>query len=203
MGPPQEFYRVALLYLTYTPLEDLDPKEKYELATDIALAAVCGNGVYNLGEVVTSPVLGCLAGTPNEWLRDIIIALFKGDIVLFNNSVEANKQHYFAQPALVANHEYIKKKAVLLCVLNVAFHRAAHDRIISFQEIASQACIPLDQVEWVLMKALSIGIVRGTIDEVSASVSITWVQPRVLDQTQLSQVSAQIVNWSDRYVHIS
>lgn len=36
------------------------------------------------------------------------------------------------------------------------------------------------QVEHLIMKALSLKLVRGTIDELDKTVTITWVQPRVL-----------------------
>ena len=37
------------------------------------------------------------------------------------------------------------------------------------------------------MKALSLDLVRGLIDQVDAQVHMTWVQPRVLDKDQVSE----------------
>ena len=39
------------------------------------------------------------------------------------------------------------------------------------------------------MKALSLGLVRGSIDQVSQEVTMTWVQPRVLDINQVNNMS--------------
>lgn len=36
------------------------------------------------------------------------------------------------------------------------------------------------------MKALSVGLVKGSIDEVDKRVHMTWVQPRVLDLQQVA-----------------
>lgn len=36
-----------------------------------------------------------------------------------------------------------------------------------------------------MMKALSVGLVKGSIDEVDKRVHMTWVQPRVLDLQQV------------------
>jgi len=36
------------------------------------------------------------------------------------------------------------------------------------------------------MKALSLELVRGSIDQVGQEVTMTWVQPRVLDLTQVT-----------------
>ena len=35
------------------------------------------------------------------------------------------------------------------------------------------------------MKALSLGLVKGSIDQVDKKVHMTWVQPRVLDRNQV------------------
>lgn len=37
-----------------------------------------------------------------------------------------------------------------------------------------------------VMKALSLGLVKGSIDEIDQKVHMTWVQPRVLDLQQVS-----------------
>lgn len=41
------------------------------------------------------------------------------------------------------------------------------------------------QVELLVMKALSVGLIKGNIDEVDKKVQMTWVQPRVLDLQQV------------------
>merc|ERR1712032_92181 len=50
-------------------------------------------------------------------------------------------------------------------------------------------------VEMLIMKALAQGLVKGKIDEVAGSVSLTWVQPRVLDATQLGSMLDKIGGW--------
>lgn len=52
VGPPDAFYRSALMFLAYTPLEGIPQADRYMLATDISLAALTGEGVFNFGEVV-------------------------------------------------------------------------------------------------------------------------------------------------------
>jgi len=47
------------------------------------------------------------------------------------------------------------------------------------------------------MKALSLGLVRGTIDQVEQHVTMTWVQPRVLDLAQISTMQKRLTQWCD------
>lgn len=146
VGPSQDFYNAALMLLAYTPVEELSGEQRFSLATDMALASITGENIYNFGEVIATPILNYLVGTPNQWLYDIVISLNNGDIDKFNLIVDANKASYFAQPSLASSQELVKQKVVLLSVMNLIFERPSHDREIDFNVIAEKARIPLDQV---------------------------------------------------------
>jgi len=186
------------MFLAYTPIEELRIEDKFVLATDMVLAAITGENIFNFGEVIASPILGALKGSPNQWMHDLVLAMNRGSIDDFNAIINANRDQYFAQPSLAGRHENIKKKIVLLALMNIAFERPSHDRQILFSDISARTRIPLDQVEWVLMRAFSLGLIKGVIDQVDQSVNITWVQPRVLDKDQLSILTVQLESWAGR-----
>lgn len=50
------------------------------------------------------------------------------------------------------------------------------------------------------MKALCLGLVKGSIDQVEQKVHMTWVQPRVLDKDQV--IINSCVVYSDREYYI-
>ena len=79
--------------------------------------------------------------------------------------------------------------------MEMTFRREATQRQILFTEIASATTLPVDHVEMLIMKALAQGLVKGKIDGVAGSVSLTWVQPRVLDATQLGSMLDKIGGW--------
>jgi len=198
IGPPQDFYSAGLMFLAYTPVEDLNPEVQYKLATDMALASITGEDIFNFGEVIATPILRCLVGTPNEWLHDLVLSLNSGDIDQFNLIVDKYKEQYYSQPALASMHEKVKQKVVLLCLMNIAFERSSNDRQIRLCDIATATRIPLVDVEWVLMRAMSLGLIKGIIDEVDSVVNITWIQPRVLDTGRIGLLVEQLGGWTDR-----
>lgn len=134
------------MYLAYTPVEEFSAEEKYVLATDMAIAAVVGDMVYNFGEVVATPILSSLKGTPNQWIYDLIVAVHEGNIDKFNAVVSDDASKYSTQPALVSNHEAVKQKVVLVALMNLVYDKPAHERNIAYAEIAKTVRIPLDQV---------------------------------------------------------
>jgi 26S proteasome regulatory subunit N9 len=134
------------MYLAYTPVETLSADEQFQLATDMVLAALVGEGVYNFGEVIATPVLAALVGSPNQFLHDLVIALNNGDIDVFNSIVEANREAYFSHEVLTNCHADIQQKVVLVAVMNIVFERHSHDRSIPYATIANTAKIPLEQV---------------------------------------------------------
>jgi len=48
------------------------------------------------------------------------------------------------------------------------------------------------------MRALSAGLIRGEIDEVSQIVAIEWVLPRVLNLEQIHTLKGKMEEWKDQ-----
>jgi 26S proteasome regulatory subunit N9 len=80
------------------------------------------------------------------------------------------------QPALVSKQAYIKEKVALLALMVLVFQRPSHERNIAFGEIAEATRLPEAQVEWLVMRALSCGLIKGSIDQVDGIVRVSWVQ---------------------------
>ncbi len=137
---------MTLTFLSYTSIKDIPQDELFIIATDLALAALSGENVYNFGEFVMHPLLQILKGTPNAWIHDLVIALNKGNIDEFNSIIFANRDNYNQR---FGNSDVVKQKVVLLALINMAFERSSNDRNISFNEIAIHTRLPLDQVYYI------------------------------------------------------
>ena len=55
--------------------------------------------------------------------------------------------------------------------------------------------VQIDEVERNLMKAMSLGLIKGVIDEVDQTIQVTWVMPRVLDEPRLNVLEGRLENW--------
>ncbi len=49
-----------------------------------------------------------------------------------------------------------------------------------------------------VMRTLSLKLVRGTIDEVDEVVSITWVKPHILNTEQIASLSSRLAAWGEK-----
>lgn len=196
VGPPEAYYREAIQYVAYTSLSDLSQEDRYNLATDLSLAALTGEGVFNFGEVVTASALRCLEGTDLYYLVELLSAGARGDVLGFQRVADAHATAIQMQPSLVSRAEAVKEKITLLALVNMIFERPSLERTLSFEDIADRVVVPLDQVEWVIMRALSLKLIKGTMDQVEQTVDVTWVMPRVLDNKQMSELATRFGEWA-------
>ena len=90
------------------------------------------------------------------------------------------------------------QKITLLCLMELSFKRKSTERSFSFEAIAQETRLPVNEVELLVIKALSLGLIKGSIDEVSRTVHVTWVQPRVLDKGQITNLQSMLGLWSEK-----
>lgn len=190
MGDHQGYYRDALRFLGCTPLASIPDKERRQRAFALCLAALLGENVYNFGELLAHPILESLQGTGEQWLVDLLGAFNSGSL----DKYEALRGAWSQQADLAAKELVLRQKMCLLCLMEMAFQQPA--KRLSFQDIATQTRLPLNEVELLVMKALSLGLVKGTIDQVDAQVDISWVMPRVLSREQIAAMKKRLDAWN-------
>ncbi|XP_076242529.1 regulatory particle non-ATPase 9 [Calliopsis andreniformis] len=190
-GKHAEYYRTALRYLGCIDLNSLSRQEQEQHAFFLGLAALLGEGVYNLGELLAHPVLQSLKNTTNAWLIDLLQAFNAGNIA----ALEGLKPQWSKVADLAAQELKLRQKIAILCLMEMTFKRQANNRQLTFAEISQETRLPLGEVELLVMKALAQGLVRGAIDQVAGTVNMTWVQPRVLDRTQIAGMVQRLDEW--------
>ncbi|KAI8905087.1 hypothetical protein EDD86DRAFT_212214 [Gorgonomyces haynaldii] len=190
-----KYFTHSLLFLSCVSLDELSKENQLERAHDLSIAALLGNGLYNFGQLLLHPILNTLNDSPYQWLRKLLFAFNQGDIDAFEHIIKSGD--FLKQPLLVKNVESLRQKLGLMTLVEVIFKRSKESRgHIKFSEIAQETRIPVDQVEHLVMKALSLGLIKGIIDEVELVVVVSWVQPRVLSLEQVQTVRDRIAEWS-------
>lgn len=192
VGNYGQYYRCGLQFLGCS-LDEYPKEEWPQQAFFLGLAALLGEGIFNIGELLAHPIIESLKGTENQWLVDLLQAFNKGDIEKF----ERMKPQWSVIPDLLAQEAKLKKKIALLCLMEMTFNRPADKRSIRFEEIAAETKLPLNEVELLIMTGLAQGLVRGAIDQVSGVVNMTWVQPRVLNRQQVASMANTLDLWME------
>jgi len=173
----------------------------YQLAIDLCLAALTGQGVYNLAQVEQTPVLQLLSQPTSRhaWLGQLLHACADGNVTLFYQLSQQYAADIATQPALVHRATTVQEKVTLLALVHLVFEKPSAERTLSFAEIAQRVQVTsLDQVEWIVMRALSVGLIQGTMDQVDQTVHVTWVLPRVLTTAQLSDLATRFGEWAQK-----
>lgn len=185
------YYRTALLYLACIDLSLLSPAERHRRAYHLSVSALVSTSIYNFGELLLHPILDVLAKSEHAWLRDLLFAFNRGDLDAFDtlsDRISSNK--------LFSDHAtHLRQKIYLSALTEAIFRRPPHDRAVRFATIAQETKVRPDEIEHLIMKALSLGLLRGTIDQVDKVARITWVQPKVLDMTQISNMRQRLLDW--------
>lgn len=191
MGHHAEYYREALRYLGCVDIKEKQAADRKTRAFNLGLAAILGKDVYNFGELLGHPILESLNGTDYQWLVDLLYAFNSGNLQRF----EELRSQWQVQPDLAQSEIPMRQKISLLCLMEMTFKRPAINRQLSFQEIAAETRLPLNEVELLVMRALSLGLVKGSIDQIEQKAHMTWVQPRVLDRDQVGVMQKKLELW--------
>jgi 26S proteasome regulatory subunit N9 len=160
------------------------------------LAALTGEGVYNLTAITElTATLSPLAAHPEHaWLLEILHAVAAGDIPLFR---QLSQHQYTAripsQPALAHGAAMVQEKLTPTSLVLAVLQVHSHDHCLAFADIQRLLYLDsIDQVEWVLMRACSVNLIQGRMDQCDQTIDITWVQPRHLTPPQMGPFGAKI-----------
>ncbi|WVQ71861.1 hypothetical protein IAR50_001403 [Cryptococcus sp. DSM 104548] len=190
------YYKNALLYLACVDVDrELSDEDKKSRAHDLCVAALLGETIYNFGELLQHPILHSLTNTEFEWIKSLISAFNAGEIGKF----ESLATYLPNEPILESSMSFLRQKICLMALIQTVFERPrdGSKREMSFQSIGEATRLPVHEVEHLLMKALSLNLIRGSLDQVDSTADITWVQPRVLEGKQLDTLGEQFRVWSE------
>jgi 26S proteasome regulatory subunit N9 len=168
----------------------LTPSERRDRAYNLAIAALVSDTIYNFGELLLHPILDALK-KDDSWLYDLLFAFNRGDLAAYDMLAG----HISSTPILAEHSDGLRQKIYLAALTETVFRRPPHDRAMSFRTIAEETKVRPDEIEHLIMKALSLGLLRGSIDQVDEIARINWVQPKVLDMKQIDAMRSRLEEW--------
>ncbi|CAR24769.1 PCI domain-containing protein [Lachancea thermotolerans] len=191
------FYYTSLLYLstaeTLKSYHELSPVKRQQLAYNLCVAALLGDKIYNLGELLNHPIMESISSDPQyEWLSQFLQTLSNGDFDQFDKLSKERVPHV---PILSAHESFLRQKICLMTLVESVFVK--NIRTLSFDDIAAATHLPKDNVEHLVMRSISLGLLKGSIDQVNELVTVAWVQPRIINGDQINKMKQRLVEWNE------
>ncbi|KAI4283195.1 MAG: hypothetical protein L6R38_002348 [Xanthoria sp. 2 TBL-2021] len=185
------YYKNALLYLACIDLKSLTLEDAQSRAYDLSIAALISDSIYNFGELLLHPILDSLNTPEHSWLRDLLFAFNRSDL----NAYNVLEDNISKAPLLDEYKTFLWQKISLAALTEAVFRRPPHDRAMTFQTISQETKVQPHEIEILIMKALSLGLLKGSIDQVAEVARINWVQPKVLDMKQIDNMRLRLKDW--------
>lgn len=82
-----------------------------------------------------------------------------------------------------------------MAFLELAFNLPKSNRIISFEQLSKTCEIPLDHVEFMVMKAAALKLVKVDIDQIAQQVTVIWMAPKVLSNERIDVMLGKFKEW--------
>lgn len=130
-----------------------------------------------------------------EWLFDLLQSLGRGQISEFQAAITRHNQVIGRFPAIMKEMNYLTQKVRIIAFLEHIFQLGKDERNIRFQDIAQVCQVDAQDVELLVMKAMSLELVKGSIDEAAETVEISWILPRYLNKEHLQVLVSRMKEW--------
>eukprot|EP01017_Pseudomicrothorax_dubius_P006240 TRINITY_DN1174_c0_g1_i3.p1 TRINITY_DN1174_c0_g1~~TRINITY_DN1174_c0_g1_i3.p1 ORF type:complete len:238 (+),score=77.87 TRINITY_DN1174_c0_g1_i3:640-1353(+) len=188
------FYSDILQYLAYTNEKILEDQEKVDLSLQMALAVLLSDKIYNFSELVDQPILLSLHQSPYTWVFELIKTFNEGSVSKFYANAKSFAEHMKAQ--FGGKEKFLEEKIRVMALLELVFRMPKNERTVSFKTIAEVTQLNVQDVELLIMKAMSLDLIRGSIDEIDQTVQIRWSKPKVVDKEKIKVMRDKLVDWS-------
>ncbi|KRY31005.1 putative 26S proteasome non-ATPase regulatory subunit 13 [Trichinella spiralis] len=190
-GDHTNFYVSGLRYLGSMNYKFLRKQQRPLLAYQLGVSALLSKQVYMFGELATHRILRTLKGTDKEWMLDVIRAFDRGDRAAFENL----RPRWSKEAILNVKSNFLEEKMHLMSLLSAAQVCASKRRPLQMTEISRRENIPMTDVDILLVKAMSMKLISGNIDQVEGCVYISWVVPKVLNKQEIVEMADDFIGW--------
>jgi 26S proteasome regulatory subunit N9 len=195
-----KFYQTAFDVVNYCERSEmllLEP-EMSALAYKTVIAALLSPETFNFGRLLMfQPFTGRLKDSSDAWLLQWVQLCNDGDVSGFEAFCTVNSEVIRSIPDIAESLPRLQQKVRLMALLHLVFYTPAEQRTFTFQTIAQRCSLSEDSVEELVLSALALKIIEGSIDGLEGLVVVSWVQPRVLSVEEIRELAARLGSWLD------
>lgn len=193
-----KFYQTVFDVVNYCERSELHllESEMSALAYKTVIAALLSPDTFNFGRLLMfSSFTDRLNRSSDAWLLQWVQLCNDGDVSGFEAFCTVNVDAIGQIPDVRAALPHLRKKVRLMALLHLVFYTPADERTFTFQTLSQRCCLPLDDVEELLLSALALRIIEGTIDGLEETVEVSWVQPRILNLSEIRELASRVKSW--------
>jgi len=190
------FYNNAFQYLAYET--KISSEDKLSLCYKMCSAMLIGEKLYNFAELIEKDFFKLMHGTKYEWISNLILSFNSAKVDQFLTMMEQNKKEIMENPILKDKMDFLPIKIRIAALLDLIFQKNKNERTLSFDEICKVCQTEEDKIEYISMKALSHGLIKGYIDQVDKKLIVNWIQPKYLDKEKIVLMQDRFTAWIDK-----
>jgi 26S proteasome regulatory subunit N9 len=169
----------------------------------MSVASLIGEKMFNFAELTEKEFFKVLKDSPNnQWIYDLIISFNSARVDEFIRTMQKYSDRILADKDLKDRVRALELKIRIAALLELAFHKNKNERVLTYKDISQNCQCSPDDIELLVIKALSLGIIKGHIDEVENKVVVNWVQPRFLEKEKVQILYDRVDNWINKSVKV-
>ena len=190
------FYDNAFQYLAYeTTMSD---QEKLDLCYKMCSAMLIGEKLYNFEELIEKDFFKLMKGSKYDWISNLILSFNSAKVDQFLSMIEQNKKNIEENEILRGKSDLLPIKIRIAALLELIFQKNKNDRILTFEEICKVCMTEEDKIEYISMKALSHGLIKGYIDQADKKLFVNWIQPKYLGKEKIGILKDRMTAWIEK-----
>ena len=190
------FYSNAFQYLAYeTKISD---EEKLDLCYKMCSAMLIGEKLYNFEELIEKDFFKLMKGSKYDWISNLILSFNSAKVDQFLSMVDQNKKNIEENEILKGKSDLLPIKIRIAALLELIFQKNKSERVISFDEICKVCMTEEDKIEYISMKALSHGLIKGYIDQADKKLFVNWIQPKYLGKEKIGILKDRMTAWIEK-----
>ena len=188
-----EFYHNAFQYLAYQ--NQISETEKLNLCFKMCVASLIGEKMFNFAELIEKDFFKLMHGTEYEWIYNLILSFNSAKVDQFLQMMKTYQSQITGNNILKDKTDFLEMKIRIAALLDLIFQKNKNERTLLYQEIMQNCLVEPKQIEYIVMKALSLGLIKGHIDQVEEKVVVNWIQPKYLDNDKINVLKVRFENW--------